>query len=167
MNKKGGIEDLVYMMIILFMVAIGSFVGYKVFTEVNDNIQASDLFPTESKEVMNITSNDLSENNMLDYAFLALLVILTIFIFLLAYLNDFSPAFLILFIIVLIIATLIAVGLANAYYEFEMAPQFSEITADFPMQNYIMQHLPYYIFIIGIVFSIVIYAKWRSDNARF
>ncbi len=167
MNKRGGAEDLVFMMIILFAVAISSFIGYLVFTELNDTIQDSELFPTESKEVMNVTTNDLTENHILDYAFLGILSVLTIALFLLAYMNDFSPAFLILFIIVLVIAVLVAVSLGNAYYEIETSTHFVNASADFPMQNYIMQHLPYYILIIGVVLSIVIYAKWRGSNAKF
>jgi len=164
MNRKGSLLDIILLCIVLLVGSFSFFAFHKAFTEINTEFQSSDLIDNSSKEIINTTNTMLTSGHLLDHAAFIVFVMIVIGILLLAYMTDFSPAFVVLFIIMLLIGIIIAIQFSNAYYEVKTSSVFSTVATNFPMQNYIMENLPIVIVIIGILFGLIMYSKWRKGG---
>lgn len=162
MNKKASAQDILYLCVLLLVGSIVFFVGHRAYTEMNDHFQNVTMLSSQGRAVLNNTATMIGSGHLLDYAFITIFIMLTIGILLLAYVNDFSPAYLVLFIVVLIITLIVSIQFSNAFYTIRTHSEFTTTAASYPMMQYIMENLPYVILVIGILFGLVIYSKFRS-----
>lgn len=163
-NKKASAVDIFYLMIMLFIGGILFFVGHKAFNSIADEFQSSDLISGSGEGVINTTETMLNTGRLFDYAFFTIFIMLIIGTLLMAYMTEFSPAYVVLFIIVLIIGIFISIQLANAWFEIESASAFSDVQGHYGMTNYILKNLPSMIIIIGILVGVVMYGKYKSGR---
>ena len=170
MKNKKGQSEIIFLCIIFLVTAIFFLVLFKTYDVINTNMQDSDSMTNSSKVLMNTTFNMLSTGSLLDYGFFVIFFMFIVGILLLAYTVRFSAGFLVLFIILLIITVIIATQFSSAYHNIANSTAFTNastnITAAFPMQNYIMNNLPSFMLVIGIIFAVIMYGKWYMGGVQ-
>lgn len=95
----------------------------------------------------------------LDYFGFGCFCAFVIGIMILAWLTRSHPVFSIVFVIVDIIAVLCASIITYVWDTVVMMPVFGSTISHFPICNHIIENLPYYAVVIGVIALIVTYAK--------
>ena len=167
-KKKASAFDLAIVMAMIFAFALTFLIGHYVMGQVA--IKVKPILNTSGANVSNysgIVSQTLDKAtdalDILDYAFLALVVGMIIFIILMSFKFQAHPAFYFIFLLFIVIMIVISVAMSNAYEKVENASILNESVLAFPITSHIMGNFPIYIAIIGFISLIVIYAKSRGQ----
>ena len=104
-NKKGSFQDIIYVLIAIIVITVGSLIAYKISYEINDKFQDSDLISSKGKTASNQVTNLYP--TVVDNSFLLLVIGLSIVAIALAAMVRVHPVFFIFFILVLVILFLI------------------------------------------------------------
>jgi len=155
MHKKGSPTDLAFIIVFIFMFAVGSILGVYVFRSIN----ASSPF-SSSTEAQNIMDNWDDKSILFDRMALFLMVGMAIAGILASFLTRTHPAFLFIGILIWIIMMILSVVFSNAYEEIS-TPLASE-TSDFVVSSFIMNNLPLFILIYGALLLIIFYSANRD-----
>ena len=155
-HKKGSAFDIIYILIVLFMIMIVTLVAVKIYNE-----WAKEA-PTKLKSG---TSNMALEKTSdafgaLDLAFGFLVGILLVLVIISAFTIDTHPAFFVVTLILLIIALILAVAFSNIY-ETIATEKMEDEASGFPIGNFLMSKLPLVALIAIVLVSIVLYAKFK------
>lgn len=154
-NKKGSVEGLFTILIIIFICAISWGVGSYIWDEfsttdlVQDNTYANASFQGGVRDSLELTDNLI----LFLFGFLGIIVLA------LASTIRASPAFFAITFIVFGVAVLVAVIFSNAYETFDNSTVISGMTINFEKTDHLMEYLPFYIFGLGVLTLIVIYAR--------
>jgi hypothetical protein len=161
MNKKGSIQDLALILTILFFFSIVVLIGFKVSDMFTTEIatMGSDI-PTEANTAATQLTNYYP--GVMDNMFLFLMVGMSMVALLLASLVRIHPAFIGLFFIALIIIIVIGGAFSNVYQEMSTNAEFSALTDRMTFMDLIMTYLPFFIGVIGITLSIIMYKQWQN-----
>ena len=148
LNKKAAIQDIIFVVVILFVAAIVYVVGNKVLGSVGDNIINQPNIPNTTKDM--ITDAQDWYPTVFDGAFLFILVGL--------FLATAVSAF---FISLLMLTFFIFLGMifANAFDEISNTADFRSSMTDFPLVSYLMVHYALFIMVFGILVLIFLFAK--------
>lgn len=164
-NKKG-IVEVITMIVLLFIVAVGFIAVVFTGLKLNDTLgpklaelQGSNASFTPMNETINRTIASA------DYLFLALFVLLLISIIITSFLFFSHPVFLVIYIILAIGAMIVSVPISNAYEKVSQIGVFNESVSHLPIVDYILLHLPLFTLGIIIISIIVIYAKSQSGSS--
>jgi hypothetical protein len=158
-NKKGGFEDIFFLIVVLFAVIIFLLILSKTWTEIktplNEGISAS--MPSNGINITK-TLNQVSSSNILFDRLVPFLLIGLLGFLLVgasAYLNHPILAF--VGLIILAVAVLLGVVYSNVYHQIASSDEFSSTTAEHPIGDKFMQYLPIWILIafVGIVVSTI------------
>lgn len=160
MGKKGGVIDVIFIVIVMFVVAIGF-------------VFLSTVWQKLEPRMLDLVSSDANANasigyttvlaNSLDNIFLVFFVFMVIAVIILAFQVEFHPIFYFLFIIVMAFGLMLAVIFSNTY---EKIIDRSQVNASlFGTQNYIMANLPGIFLIIGILAILAIYIKTKTSTS--
>ncbi len=156
MNKRGGMADLIFIIIILFALAACTLVGSLVYSSWKS--ESADIINT-SPTAQAITDKGSEVMSIMDYVFLLVLVGLTISTLLLAFMIRTHPVLFFASLFMLAIAILIAAQFSNIYEEFIADGEVSSTAADYTITTYVMSHLPTVILIIGCMVLIFLFVK--------
>lgn len=161
-NKKGSIQDILF--IVAFVAAIGIIllVGSKAMGSINDQFQSSTFITTEGKTA-SAELNGVFENTF-DNLFLFIIVFLSIGSLVLAALVRVHPIFIPFFIISLLFVILIGAIASNVYEEIASNPNFSVEADNLEVTSFIITKLPLLVSIIGSLMCIILYKTWRADQ---
>ena len=154
-NKKGSVQDAVFIMGFLLMVTIGILIGFKVVTEFNSNVQSNDAFDADAKAISNRMEGIFP--GVLDNMFLFLMIGLSLAAIILAAMVRVHPVFMILFFIILVVIIILAGVFSNVYQELAANPSLSTQADQLTFISIIMNFLPFIIGIIGFIIMIVMY----------
>ena len=154
-NKKGSLLDIVLISIILTVFGVVLLVGFKVTSEINDQIQAHSGIPADAKTASSTLTGHYS--GVLDNSFFILTIFVAIAALVLAALVRVHPIFIPIFVIALFILAFICGVLSNIYQEMaentNLATQADQLT----FTSNILEYLPIIVFIFGVILMIVIY----------
>ena len=160
-NKKGiGLQTIVMMIIIVFVIGIASIIFSKVFLEITDKLKDTDKFSNRTIE----TIETVEEKTIpfLDFLVLCSLVGLMIGLIIGSIYLEFHPAIVILLIIVLVVAIFLGGQLANVYSEITENPELSATSKDFEFSNMVLgKHFPIIIMVTGIIMIAIMFGKSR------
>jgi hypothetical protein len=161
MNKKGAF-DLIVVIILLICAAITGIIATKILTEVTAQMKLTDL----NQSVNSVTAMDAATNatQYLDYFVLILFIGSYIGLIISSMYVDVHPAFFVFFLILFVISIVLAGIIANAYLEMTAQPELASTAATFKFSNYIFNHLPTLILIMGATEIIILYSKTRSSG---
>ena len=166
-NKKGSIQDILYIIIAIVVIAVGSLLVYKVMNEVNQKFQDSVDIPVRGKTAMNNMENIFT--GVLDNSFMLLVVGLCIVALALAAMVRVHPVFIVFFILLLVIIIFLGGVFSNIYQKVASNAQMDDadgsgtLLADRLMfMSYVMQYLPFLIGVIGIAMSFIMYKSWQN-----
>ncbi len=159
MGKKGGVIDVIFITIVMFVVAIGFVFLSTVWQKVEPRIITMVSADANANASIGYTS---VLANSLDNLFLIFFVFMIIAVIILAFQVEFHPIFYFLFIIVLVFGLMLAVIFSNTY---EKVIDRAQINSSlFGTQNYIMANLPVMFLIIGVLAILAIYIKVKVST---
>ena len=159
-NKKGGIPDLIYILVVFVIVAIVTVVSWKIYKLLDDNVQGSNLYSAEGKAISsNLRTRFVSVN---DNAFLIIFVGLIIAVVAGAWFIIVHPALYWVSIPILAFIIFLSAIYANVFNNFATSVFSSEI-ADFPIISFVMQNYVYFFTFIVMIVAIALFAKSRSE----
>ena len=161
-NKKGSLQDLIFIGGILLMLSMSVLFGFKFMSEFNSEIQSRTDIPTIAKT----NSNELQAfyPGVVDNSFLILTIGLAIGALVLASLVRISPIFLALFLVALLIVILMCGVLSNIYQELADNAQVSAEADQLIFISTIMELLPFLVGIFGGLLAVIMYKSWRTNN---
>lgn len=154
-NKKGSMQDLLLAITIITAFAICTYVGYKIYLDTDD----AGIF--SSAEAQNALDKGGVGITRLDIGGLMIMLGFLISIVLLAFGLKIHPAFFVLGVIALVITIMIAAIYSNVFSEFKDDPEFTSVEPHFPIINTIMDYLPTWTLVMGIIILIVLYGVSR------
>ena len=161
-NKKGSIQDLVTIAIILFFFSIVTLIGFKLNDELKTQFEDNDFqkdIQTSSARNINATMRQTNSmfTGVLDNGFLFLVVGLGCMALVLASLVRIHPIFFVFYIIVLTIVIFLCGIFSTVYNEIATQPEFASLAAQLVFINHIMTYLPLFIGVFGTLLGVVMY----------
>ena len=161
LNKRGTLQDIITIVIVLVMFAVGTLVAYKVSDELNTEFQSNDDIPTRGKTAM--ASINSMYPGVIDNSFLLLTIGLCIGTLIFAMLVRVHPIFFVFFIIILVIVVFISGAISNIYLEMANNPEMLTQANRLTFISHIIGVLPFIIGVIGFILAIVMYKNWRDS----
>lgn len=160
MNKKGSIQDIIYVMIVILVISVVSLITFRVSSEVNDQFQESSLISSRGKTSVNKV-NDIYPN-VLDTSYMLLIIGLALATLVLAALVRVHPMFFIFFIVVLLITIFLGGVFSNVYQGIASQTGFSELADQLVFMSFTMQYLPMIIGILGFALAFIMYKNYQG-----
>lgn len=156
-RKGNAILDSFLVIIMLVVFAMFSFGAFVALNYVNDDIQADATLSNVTKETVSDAAGYYPE--LFDNAFIVILVLTWCMVLIASFMIDSHPIFFI-FSVVLIIFVLIAAGyISNAYQEVMDDAEFISLSSNFPITNFVIEHLIETILAISFSVVLVLFGK--------
>jgi len=165
MNKKGSLQDLILIGVILLFASITILLGFKIMTEIDSQIQSSgviDDYDTGSHAQTASSTLKGYYPGVIDNTFLFLAIGLSMVTLILAALVRIHPMFIALFLIGLLIVIFVTGIFSNIYQEMAANSQLATEAAQLIFISHIMEYLPFIVGIIGFVLMVVMYKTWKN-----
>lgn len=160
-SKKGNaIFDTIFFLIAIFVFAMAIVVGYSMFTELNDDIQADAEINTVAKT--NLDSLHDKYPSTMDAAFVLALVLLWVAVIVASFLIDTHPVFFIFTVILMALMLFASSELSNFYQDFISQSEYTGFEQAFPMMSFIINHLVMFVLGVGASAMLVLFGKQRS-----
>ena len=161
-NKKGSLQDMLFVAAVLLATGMMILLGFKFMTELNTAIQDHDMVDAQGK------ASTLQLKNyypgVIDNSFLMLAIGLCIVTIILAALVRVSPIFLALYIIALTFVIFICGAMSNIYQEMAANPQLVAEAAQLVFISNVLTYLPLIVGVVGSLLAIIMYKAWSSGN---
>ena len=160
LNKKGSIQDIVFIGVVLLFFGMIVLFGFKVTSEFNDKIQTMDDIPADAKTSTTSLLGNFS--GTIDNTFLLLTIGLVIGALILASLVRVHPIFIPFFWISLLFVIFICGILSNVYQETAATTQLSGLADQLTFISHILEYLPLIVGIVGHILMAVLYKLWSN-----
>lgn len=158
--KKANVGlDAIMILIVLFVFAGATVIGFKVMTDINTDIQADSEMSITGKATMQQVTTQYPA--YMDNGFLLMLVLFWILAIVSSFFIDAHPIFFALFIIILLVILFIGASISNIYEEIIDDDNFSASAASFPKTNWIFNHLVILVLSISATIGIALYGKTK------
>ena len=161
-NKKGsfGADNLVMIVMGLFVFALMMFIGHKVWVDVSEDLSSGFfLGANESQEIVESGNNLM---NGFDLLFAMLLVLIFVGLIASVYFIESHPIFLGISLVIFFMMILLGAIISDVFVDISNSPDFSNQTASFPMTTFIMSNLMFFLIIMGGISAIMLYAKAKG-----
>lgn len=162
LNKRGTLDDLVYIAGSLLGVAMIILLMGKWSDEFNTQIQSIDEVPAGGKTAVS-QINDLY-GGAIDNSFLFLTIGLCIVALIFAMMVVIHPVFFVLYFIVLAIVVYVSGVMSNIYQTAAAEPTLVSIADKLIWTSHILEFLPFIVGIVGFILAIIMYKTWREYN---
>lgn len=157
---KGTVLDLIVMVVILCAFFIAVLFGLKVYNEMS-----GEEFWTQTTAGQTASQSLERTFDIMDYAFLFILVGSGIGTIISAFFIQTHPVFFVVSFLILIIMIAVSPIISNAFMEVAANEHFSTEADSMDIMMHSMGELPIVITVFGILVTIVLYAKYgRGDN---
>lgn len=153
---RGSINDLFYVILIIFIFAIVTLVAGRILVEW-DSATNSTLNATYAQQGMRALE-------ALNLGFILLLVGGAIAVILMAFMIPSHPVFFIISIILLLVFIVVVPQISNIYLQIAGTDSMVDLGNQYSTMTVIMQNLPLFFVVIGIIVMIVMYAKIRGGS---
>jgi len=161
-NKKGSVQDLLYVGITLFAFAMVILICFRISTSLNTEFQASDYVDAKGKAAHQQITNMYP--GIIDNSFIFVTIILSIGALIMAALVRVHPIFLPIYLIAWIFVIFMCSIFSNAYQEMATNPDMAALAAQMTFMNQVMTTLPFIIGIVGALLAIVMYKAYRGEQ---
>lgn len=159
MNKRGDVYNMLYGMVILFILAVTILIASKVIGNVSSNL--SGKLGTTGEGILTASQSAITG---LNYLFIFIFAGITIALLVGAFLIKTHPIFFFaLSFIFFLILIILSAQFSNIYESISTSSQLSSEADSFGVQNYIMAHLPLFELIVYVSVSILFYAKTKYE----
>lgn len=160
-SKKGGIQDLIYIMVVLTVFGAMILFGFKFMDELNSEFQANDKINQRGKDAVSSINNLYP--TVVDNTFLYLMIGLCIVALIFAMLVAIHPVFFILYFVFLTIIIYVGGILSNIYQEMAANAALTSVADQLVYTSHILQYLPIIIGIFGIVLAVILYRTYQHS----
>lgn len=150
-NKKGSMEDIIYIAVIGFAAAVVLLMIYVAVSKTNDHVQSNSMLDTPSKTFVSTIKGYFT--SILDKVGIFILVMSLIISLVLASMIRVHPAFAFVGLIFMVISVVVAAMMSNAYEAMTSNPKIASAASDLTFTTFTMRYLPY---IVGIFDAIMI-----------
>lgn len=163
-NKRGQM-DVLFIVVILFALALVVFIGNKFLGELNTAIQTDSDSTAEAKAA----SADITARYpaIFDAGFIMFFVLVWIAILISAWFIDTTPMFFIAALIVLAFTVIVGISLNEAYSELITDSEFNTVNTTFPMIHFILNNLALVTIIVGFSVLVVLFGKARLQQNAY
>lgn len=159
-NRGQTILDMLLVIVMLFIVALGSLFGYKILSEMNSDIQDDDDIAQVAKDDLNGLTTNYPQ--FMDNAFVLMLALLWVALIVTAFLVDSHPVFFIITVVLLVFVFIVAMIISNAYQDVRAEEELVDASSGFPMTNWVFDNLLVIVIAMGFTSAIALYAKARQ-----
>lgn len=162
-NKKGSLQDLVLIGVVLLFFGMIVMFGFKFMSELDTQIQGMGVVSDNAKEAS--TSLKGHYTGAIDNGFLFLAIGLGIATLILAALVRVHPIFIPFFFIGLIIVVFVSGLFSNIYQEAAATTAIAAEADQLTFISTIMGILPLIVAIFGILLMVVMYKTWQVSGS--
>jgi hypothetical protein len=159
-NKKGQIQQIVYLMVLIFSVILTILVAKYIMVQFNQGLEDEGLHTTESREAL--VQMDTAFPT-LDNAILGVIIFLSIGLIITSFFIPTHPIFLFINIIGIFFLCFLGMVLSNLYADIiTNSDELASVYSSFPKLNFVMNQLPWIAAILVFIVTIVQFIKWRE-----
>lgn len=162
LNKKGSLIDILFIGVVLFFFSMVAIVGLKVSSEINDNIQDSNIFNDRGKTATNQAVESYTKT--IDNTFLMFTVLLGMITLVLAAMVRIHPIFIPFYFIGLVFVIIFSAIISNIYEEMAANAQLLSTAQELTFITNILSILPIIVGIFGIALMIIMYKIWDAER---
>ena len=162
-NRKGNIQGVITVIVVLFVLGIAFYVTGYVVPKVVEEMMGTAIGRTEQGAIALNATRDVAETT-LDSGYLMLFVLLIISVIATAFLIKAHPVFIPIFIILLGITVVLAVVFSNTFEQIKEISPLNETTATHTYTSTIMSNLVVITIIVGLIAMVIIFAKLRGGG---
>ena len=157
MNKKGSLQDLVYIIMVLLVFSIVILIGLNIAGQFNTNLQSmsGDTIDTTTKEQVGLTV--AKGTGSLNNSFLFLMIFMCIATLVLAAMVAVHPIFIAIFFLGWIFTIFLGGVFSNIYQTMALESSLASTAAQLVFISNIMNYLPFIVGILGIILMVVMY----------
>lgn len=145
-RKKGQIDIILVIVILLIAFGIIAYVGYGVITDLNDEIQGDSSISELTKNTTQQIADQYPSFN--DGLFIFMFGLFYIGGLVAAYFADVTPFYYIIFVVVTVFLMIAGGLISNTWDEFSADSTYSGYDASFPITDWVMDN---YLLVLGIV----------------
>ena len=164
-NKKGSVQDLLYIGVTLFVLSLVILICYKVSDSLNTEFQANDDIDSHGKAAHQQITDMYP--GIIDNSFVFLTVILSMGALIMAAMVRIHPVFLPIYIIAWLFVIFLSATFSNAYQEMAANPQLATLAANMILMHQVMSSLPFIIGIVGGLLAIVMYKAYKGEQMGY
>lgn len=154
MKKKANMLDLIWLMPLLLILFVVAIVGMKAYNSYYDSVNS-----TLSPQARQITTTAGGAVESYDYILLIFYFGLFLAVIISAMFIQSHPMFFFASLLLLVISVFLAAPFANAYLSFKDDPSLSTEIASLTMSGYILEYLPLFIAVMGVIVIVALYVK--------
>ena len=162
MNNKGSARDIVFIAATVFLLTLGFLMAYYGVNTLNQNLLNNSQF-NQSAGVVSVLEKTESNLNMLDYFILLIFIGLILGLIVTSLLIEVDTIFTIFYILVLLIATVLSGILSYVWGLVIDKEPFISVVVNFPISNFLLNNLAYFIVAAGFIGMVLLYAKNRNQ----
>ena len=159
-GKKGSFQDIVFVLVVMFVLSVVVLIGYRIAGGVDDQIQSMASVPAEAKTAS--TELIAYYPTVIDNSALIILIFLAIMALVLAALVRVHPIFIPIYLVFLTFIILYGGIASNIYEKMAEQPDLTAYAANLNIISSIMLYLPIIIGVIGILMMIVLYKSYQA-----
>jgi len=157
---KGSILDVLILGIALFILAV----GIAVAAIVASSVKTASAATLSSEAAQNALQQGINAVGTFNYGFVIVAVGLGLSSVILAILVPSHPIFMVVSIICLMIYMVVLPALSNAFGLLQENPNFVSVSSDFLLMNAIMNNLPLFGLVFGVLIIIAMYTRYQSSG---
>ena len=159
MNKKGQLPDLFLIIVILSLFAITTVTMVTFYNSYTETLEGNTAFDNPWNEAVEENADNL--NKGYDYLFMFILVGLTILTVVLGLNVKSHPVFFFISLLLLVIVTVVSAIMSDVYTQLATNSSSAiEATAStYTIIPFVMNHLPMFMFFLGMFIMVLFYAK--------
>lgn len=162
MNKKGSLEDITFIAVMLLILGISILVGFRMATDTNAHIQADAAIPANAKAVSTQILGFYP--GVINNGFLWITFGLAIATMISAALVRVHPVFIPIYFIGLVIVIIVSGILSNVYEAMADSSTLAVQAAQLDKVGFVLGKLPWFIAIFGIILMVVMYKTWKINQ---
>ncbi|OGH06500.1 MAG: hypothetical protein A2W22_06050 [Candidatus Levybacteria bacterium RBG_16_35_11] len=162
-NRRGQYVDLVILVVILFVIAIGLMIIYRFFMNVQGELVSSGNIDVTKQEYIPLESG-YNFVKGLDKIFMIAFVMLILSLIISATFIEASPQFFVITLIIFVTVIVIAAAFSNSFDNIITNPTMANESSAFPATKFVFNNFPAVIVAIGIIVGIMFYAKVRISR---
>tara|TARA_Y100000310_G_scaffold126314_1_gene125141 strand:+ start:2376 stop:2870 length:495 start_codon:yes stop_codon:yes gene_type:complete len=157
MRKKGSIQDMVFIPIVILVLGIVSIAAFMAMSKINDQMQSMDSLSGTTKHIMDQNTKNMP--GTFDAVFALSMFLLTLMAIISGFFIRTHPAFFLVSIFLLAMIAGANAILSNAFESFTNDSEIVTYSADFPMTTSLMGKYPIIILVLSILLAIFLYSR--------
>jgi len=163
MQKKGFLGDVLFILVILFFLAVGFLVVAFTNDIFRDVVTETQLNASNSSTAI-VDSLDTISTKTIQRGFAVMFGLLFIGIIVSSFLVRVHPVWFFIFLFVLAVTILLAVYLGNVYQDLTEVNALEDIASEQTMTNWIMEHIVVLTLVMGVLGIIITFSKIFSSG---